>query len=137
MRLSRNRHGSVVVTVAFLAVAAACGDAEVEPDRAASVTTAAPTTAVTTTAAPSPDGLDCGNDVRAVLHSDRAPEFAGFPTPEEAVLAALGDMAVSGTPKQLEGNTWVIVSDDGLIVARTVLEALPDGWWATEMVSCG
>jgi hypothetical protein len=96
MRLSRSWCGPLLVAAIFFAViGSACADSEVEPDRATSVTTGAPTTG-----AASPDGLDCDSDLRVSAISGPAPEFAGYTTPEEAVLVAASHV-VSGTPRHL------------------------------------
>ncbi len=132
MRLSRNRYGPLLVAaILFAVIGSACADAEVEPDRATSVTTGAPTTV-----AASPAGLDCQDEGRMIGHGDPAPEFAGFATPEEAVRSIASTFSVSGTPKHLEGDTWVIVSDAGLTVARTEIEPWQSGWAAGEIVAC-
>jgi len=137
MRLSRSGYGPLlVVAIAFAAIGAACGDSDVEPDLATSVITGAPTTGVPTTVAPSPDGLDCDSEGRMVGHGDPAPEFAGHATPEEAVMAIAATFSVSGTPRQLEGDTWIVVSDAGLTVARTDIGPWQSGWWAGEILAC-
>jgi len=136
MRLSRSRYGPLLVaSMVFAVIGVACADSDVEPDRTTSVTTGAPATVAPTTVAPSPDGLDCESDDRVSAISEPAPEFAGYATPEEAVLAAGSDV-VSGTPKLLEGDTWVIVSDAGLTIARTKVEPWQEGWWAGEILAC-
>ena len=135
MRLSRSEYGPLlVVAIAFAVIGAACGDPNVVPrtdDPATSVTTSAPITA-----APSPDGLDCASEARMIGHGDPAPEFAGHATPEEAVLAIASAFHVVGAPKHLEGDSWVIVSDAGLTVARTDVGPWQEGWIAGEILAC-
>lgn len=140
MRLLRSGYGPLlVVAIALAAIGAACGDSDVVPrtdDPATSVTTGAPTTGATATAAPSPDGLDCASEGRMIGHGDPAPEFAGHATPEEAVLAIASTLSVTGTPRHVEGDSWIIVSDAGLTVARTDVEPWQEGWWAGEILAC-
>jgi hypothetical protein len=140
MRLSQSGYGPLlVVALAFAVIGAACGDPNVgrrTDDPATSVTTGAPTTSAPITVVSSPDGLDCENEARMMGHGDPASEFAGFASPEEAVLAAASTFHVSGTPKHLEGDTWVIVSDAGLTVARTDVGPWQEGWIAGDVLAC-
>jgi len=132
MRLSGSGYGTLlVVAFSYAVMATACADSEVSPDRATSLTTGAPSTA-----AQSPDGLECESDGRMIGHGDPAPEFAGHATPEEAVRSIASTFSVSGTPEHLEGDTWVIVSDAGLTVARIEIEPQQSGWVAGEIVAC-
>ncbi len=137
MRFSRSGYGPLlVVALALVALGAACGDSNVGPpadDLAAPPTTGTLTTAPAT---PSPDGLDCESEVRIVGHGDPAPEFAGHATPEEAVLAVASTFSMSGIPRILEGDTWILVSDDGLTIARTDVGPWQSGWIAGEIVAC-
>lgn len=140
MRRSRNGYGQLLVVALVLAViGAACGDPNVGPgpdDPAISVTTRVPITGAPTTAVSSPDGLECESEARMMGHGDPDPEFAGFATPEEAVLSAASTFSVSGTPEYLEGDTWVIMSDAGLTVARTDVGPWKDGWIAGDVLAC-
>ena len=129
-----------MVALAFAVIGAACGDPNVGPrtdNPATSVATGAPTTSAPITVVSSPDGLDCESEARMMGHGDPASGFAGFATPEEAVLAAASTFRVSGTPKHLEGDTWVIVSDAGLTVARTDAGPWQEGWIAGDVLACG
>ena len=137
MRLSRSGYGTLLVAaIAFAVIGTACGDSEVFPDRATALTTGAPPAGAPSTAAPSPDGLECESEVRIMGHGDPAPEFAGHATPEEAVRSIASTFSVSGTPRHLEGDTWIIVSDAGLTVARTDIEPWQTGWVAGEILAC-
>lgn len=132
MRLSQSGYAPLLVAaVAFAVTGTACGDDKVSPEGATSLTTSAPTTA-----AQSPDGLECESEERMAAIVEILPEFAGHATPEEAVRSIASSLSVSGTPKHLEGDTWIIVSDAGLTVARTDVEPWNTGWVAGEMVAC-
>ncbi len=140
MRLRRSPCRSLLlVAVAVAVVTIACGDSGIAPgtgDRAISATSGAPSTAAPTTGIRAADGLDCESDERMTTIVEPAPGLTGYDTPEKAVLAIASAVSVAGTPKLLEVDSWIIVSDTGFAVARTDVEPWHGGWFAGEILAC-
>ena len=140
MRLPRSAPSSLLAAVAVAVVTIACGDSGIAPatgDRTTiSATSGAPSTVAPTTGIRAADGLDCEDDERMSTIVEPAPGFTGHDTPEEAVLAIAIAVSVAGTPKHLERDSWIILSDTGFAVARTDVEPWQGGWFAGEILAC-
>ncbi len=135
MRRSGSGPGWLLLVAAVVAgIGTACGDVEVVPDTDGPATTG--TTDGPATTVPQSDQLECESDARTIGHGDPAPEFDGHATPEEAVMAIASTIDVSGSPQQLEGDTWLVLSNAGLAVARTEVEQWQSGWIAREILAC-
>lgn len=101
--------------------------------------------AVDTTAGSDPDTeiagrdpLDCPDDSRMATMIEPPPgTFAGFATPEEAVLAATRTLSIRGEPVLLDGDRWIIEDQAGNAVAVvTVGPWADDHWIAQELTAC-
>ncbi len=80
--------------------------------------------------------LDCPDDGRIVTMIEPSLDFPGHPSPEAAVMAAASLVPVTGTPRNLEGDLWVVVAEDGRAVARTRVGAWEQGWLAADVTAC-
>lgn len=135
--MTRSRSGPgwlLLVTAVVAVIGTACGDVDAVPGTNGLATTG--TTVAPATTVPQSDQLECESDARTMGHGDPAPEFDGHATPEDAVMAIASTIDVSGTPQRLEGDTWLVLSDAGLAVARTEVEPWQSGWIATEILAC-
>ncbi len=117
-----------IVLLAMVAVAAtACGGAD--------VTVAGSVPGIETSGQ---DPLDCPDDGRMMTIVEPPPDtFAGFATPEEAVLAATRSLSIRGEPVLLDDDRWII--EDGTGRAVAVVSVVPwadDRWIAHEFTAC-
>jgi len=84
------------------------------------------------------DPLDCPDDGRMVTMVEPPPDtFAGFATPDEAVLAIASSLSISGELRFLDGDRWIMEDEAGRAVA--VVSVGPwanDRWVARELTAC-
>lgn len=84
------------------------------------------------------DPLDCPDDGRMVTMVEAPPDtFAGFATPDEAVLAIASSLSIQGEPVVLDGDRWIMEDEAGRAIALvTVGPWADDRWIARELTAC-